>query len=384
MADHSVEIPSLPSSKSIGRGIKAFILFSIAGILWGLWWRSPANFDAIWHNLHWKFVALLAPLVCLDYLLGGLRYRLFFDGKILPHVSLWDCMRSNWANIFMGAATPFQSGGGLAQLYVLWRCGARISDGLLISLVNFIATLFFFLISTTVALFLSRAELFGKNFAPIMQAGFIIIGCVFGFAIVVLAFPHIGLLMVKQLFRLIPIRNLKFVAFRDKTLSTLEAEIDHFQNGLRQVLRYKKGALFTTILATLSLYSNKYVMGYAIALALGLDVPFDSFLYLQIIQLFLIYYAPTPGAAGIAEVSSLWLMEKVMPRSVLLLYAVSWRLVTTICGAVIGGVVLSLDTRNGAQRSRKPYSREISKVPCSISTDESRNNNRIREDETEG
>ena len=163
MANHSAEVPALPACKTITRGLKAFIIFSVMGILLGLWWKRPDNIAGMIAHLDWKFVALVIPLVGLDYLLGGLRYRIFFDGKMLPIISMWNCMRSNWANIFMGAATPFQTGGGAAQIYLLWRYGARISDGMLISLLNWAATLFFFMISTVFAVILLPADLFGNK-----------------------------------------------------------------------------------------------------------------------------------------------------------------------------------------------------------------------------
>jgi hypothetical protein len=251
----------------------------------------------------------------------------------------------------MGAATPFQSGGSPAQLYILWRCGAKISDGVLISLVNFIATLFFFLASTIAVLILLPSDLFGKNFAPVMQTGFVVIGGVTGFVLMILAFPKIGLVLVRQFFLLIPLRSPKFFALRDRVPAAFEAEVHHFSKALRQILRRKKWSLVVVVLATLALFSNKYLMGYVVARALGQEAPLGIFFGLQVIQLFLIYYAPTPGASGVAELSSVWLMEKLMPQSALLVYAVLWRFVSTILGAILGGVVLSIDMRHWAQRT---------------------------------
>jgi hypothetical protein len=43
-------------------------------------------------------------------------------------------------------------------------------------------------------------------------------------------------------------------------------------------------------------------------------------------------------------------MGKLMPESLLLVYAVLWRFATTIFGAVIGGMVLVLDVRRWTQK----------------------------------
>lgn len=350
MAERSAESTLLPSAKVVTRGIQGFVLFSLVGTILGMWWKRPAGLESLVSQSDWRFALLLLPLVTLDFFLGGLRYRLFFDGKVLPFVSLWDCMRSNWANIFMGAATPFQSGGGPAQLYILWRCGATVADGVLASLVNFSATLIFFLIASFAAVLLLPADLFGKNFGPILKTGFLVIGGMTGLVLLVLLFPKLGLRMIEKILGLLPMRGAKFLALRERLLSKLAAETQRFGDGFRKILQQKKIALAVTVVATLALFFNKYLMGYVIARALGQDVPFGIFIGLQIIQLFLIYYAPTPGASGVAELSSLWLMGKLMPESLLLVYAVLWRFATTMLGAVIGGVILMLDMRRWMQK----------------------------------
>jgi uncharacterized protein (TIRG00374 family) len=341
----------LPSAKVLVRGIQGFIIFSVVGTLLGIWWKRPAGLEDFVSRLEWRFIAILIPLIGLDFLVGGLRYRLYFDGKILPDVSLWNCMRSNWANMFMGAATPFQTGGGPAQLYILWRCGAAVADGVLSSLVNFGSTLIFFLVASVAALFLLPANLFGVNFAPIFKTGFVAVGGVAGLVLLLLLFPHLGMRMIGKSFALLPLRHRKFLALRDRLLSKLEAETQRFGEGFRKIIRQKKWALAATVMLTLTLFFNKYVMGYVIALALGQNVPFGIFLGLQIVQLLIIYFAPTPGASGVAELSSVWLMGKLMPESLLLIYAVLWRLATTISGAAIGGLVLLFDVRHWAKDS---------------------------------
>ncbi|MCI0692850.1 flippase-like domain-containing protein [candidate division KSB1 bacterium] len=350
MAERSAESTPLPSAKVVARGIQGFILFSLVGTILGMWWKRPAGLESLANQSNWQFGLLLLPLVALDFFLGGLRYRLFFDGKVLPCVSLWNCMRSNWANIFMGAATPFQAGGGTAQVYILWRCGATVADGMLASLVNFAATLIFFLIGSFASVLLLPTDLFGENFGPI----FLVVGGLTGLkaalVLLVLLFPKLGLRMVKGFLELLPLRCAKFLMLRDRMLNKLAVETQRFGDGFKKILQQKKIALVVTVVATLVLFFNKYLMGYVIARALGQSVPFGIFIGLQIIQLFLLYFAPTPGGSGVAELSSVWLMGKLMPESLLLVYAVLWRFATTMLGAVIGGVILMLDMRRWMQK----------------------------------
>lgn len=340
MENRSSDTPFLPPVKVMRRGVQAFIVFSFAGMLLSTWWKRPAGMEEIFSRLDGRFVLLLLPLIALDFWLGGLRYRLFFDGKSLPYVSIWDCMRSNWANMFMGAVTPFQTGGGPAQLYVLWKKGVPVSDSLLISTVNLVATLTFFLLSSLLALFWIPQGLFGENFTPVFQSGFAVVMCIVTILLVFLFFPTLAHRILAKIFAAIPGKNEEKRERRQRLLDRIDLELQRFQQGFRRIRKQNKPGIVLTILATQVLFFNKYLMGYVIARAMGQEVPFEVFIGLQIMQLLLIYFAPTPGASGVAELSAVWLMGKLMPEQMLLIYALIWRLATTVLGAIFGGVVL--------------------------------------------
>ncbi|MCK6692783.1 MAG: flippase-like domain-containing protein [Thermoanaerobaculia bacterium] len=330
----------LPPSKIIRRGIQGFIFFSAIGTVVSMWWKRPAGLAEMLEVIDWRFMALLIPLIALDYWLGGFRYRLYFDGKIFPNVSLWDCMRSNWANMFMGAATPFQTGGGPAQIYVLWRKGVSVTDSILVSVMNFSATLVFFILSSIAVLAWIPPGFLGADFTPVFQTAFIVVGSIAGLMLLLLFFPYIGHFLINRIAMFIPLRGEKTLSKRDRLLLKLEQEIERFGSGFRSVVQRAKWKLLVTVVATIVLFSGKYVMGYVVARAMGQDVPFDLFFGLQIVQLLMIYFAPTPGASGVAEISAAWLMGTLIPAELLLVYVVLWRFSTTIFGAVIGGFVL--------------------------------------------
>ena len=341
-----------PSTKSISRGIQGFAVFTILGLVFIIWWKTPAGLNHLSEHLNLPSLLLLVPLLFLDYLIGGFRYSLFFDGKILPKISLWNCMRSNWANIFMGAITPFQTGGGPAQLYVLWRNGAKISQGALVSLINFSATLIFFQIASLVAIFAIPSTLFSETFTYLVRTGFVIIFLLTGLIINILIFPRIGYQLIRFIFSLLPLKLLKLYNLRNRLLDTLSMEIQHFQETFRMILRERKHYLFIIVFATIILFFNKYIVGFVVAVSLSPGIDFKIFIGLQIIQYFLVYFAPTPGASGLAELSSTWLMQTIMSVEVLVFFAVIYRFLTTIFGAIIGGVILLFDLKEWAKSSQ--------------------------------
>jgi len=340
----------LPSSRALLKGIQWFIIFTAIGVGVALWWKTPVNIRIFQDTLAWTYVIFLIPLVGVDYLLGGIRFRFFFDGKILPHISLWDCMRSNWANLFMAVVTPFNTGGGPAQLYILWRKGARISDGLLVSLINFIATLVFLLIASVTVLIILPEGIFGSQLTRCIQGSFVAVGGLSGIVLFVLLFPVAGVELIQFIFRMLPVRVLRVEGLRDRLIGALERETLRFGEKFTQIRRHRKGTLAANLFVTIALYFNKYLIGYLIARALLQNVAFTLFMGLQILNYFLSFMAPTPGASGLAELSSVWLMESVMSQDVLLLFACLWRFFTVILGAFIGAAVIFIELKKEVKR----------------------------------
>jgi uncharacterized protein (TIRG00374 family) len=336
---------ALPSLKAVSRGVQIFILLSLLGFLLAFWWKRPLGLGEILRQLKWSYALFLIPLIGLEYIIGGLRFKLFFGGKYLTRVSLKNCIRSYLANLFMSAVTPMQTGGGPAQLYILWRTGAKISEGTLVSLINFFATLVFFLIACTISLLFLPPEFLGSTLVSLLKIGYVIVVVYILGVLFALFFPRTALILLNGFFRLIPVKRKKIKKIRDRISSTIEIGTARFKKAFKEILRYRTWALGVVTGLTVALYFNKFLMGYVIARILWDDVPFTTIIALQIIQIFLIYFAPTPGAAGVAEISSTWLIAYVIPSGLVLIYTVIWRFATTVLGAILGGTVLLLDMR---------------------------------------
>lgn len=343
MTDSSVKQDFRLSSKTIKRGIQAFILFTIIGTGIVVWWKTPHNIRALISDFDWRFLVLLIPLIALDYFLGGFRYLIYYNGKILLHVSLWNCMRANLANMFLGAITPFQTGGVAAQLYIFWRSGAKISDSMLVALINFCSTLVFFLIASLAALFILPPTVFHSEVMTVIRGSFIVVVSIVSVVLLIMTHPAAGTRIIRFIFHLLPFRLLKLENLRNRFLATLTDKIQQFDLNFTRIRRHNKGTLVLTLAITSALFFNKYVIGFVITRALGQIVPFGTFIGLQIINFFIIYFSPTPGASGIAELSSTWLMERVMSAEILFYFAVLWRFFTIFLGAFFGGIILLSD-----------------------------------------
>jgi uncharacterized protein (TIRG00374 family) len=77
----------------------------------------------------------------------------------------------------------------------------------------------------------------------------------------------------------------------------------------------------------------------------------------QFILFFIAYFGPTPGASGIAEFSTFWVLSSLDVKSEILgVYTVMWRLFTSFIAVAIGGIIVLRVIRE--HRRQKPVSDE--------------------------
>ena len=125
------------------RGVVTFIVLTAAGIGSLYWFTARGQAHQVWRSLSVPFIALAMLGAAADILIGAERYQIFLR-RIRPGTPLWLPIRADLANRFVGAITPSQTGGGPAQVYVLWRGGIPVPDALSFLLINFLSTLIFF------------------------------------------------------------------------------------------------------------------------------------------------------------------------------------------------------------------------------------------------
>ena len=73
---------------------------------------------------------------------------------------------------------------------------------------------------------------------------------------------------------------------------------------------------------------------------LGLNAPFIETIFIQMILLLIFYFSPTPGASGVAELSSARLMGTIIPKSSQAIFTMLWRTFTLYISVVVGGIIM--------------------------------------------
>jgi len=329
--------------KHILKGFRLFVLLSVLGFaVIFLFTVSRESVHAL-RSLKVEYLFLVLFMVLADFYLGGLRIYVFFTKEILKKVSLLDCAKANLANIFVAAVTPSNTGGGPGQLYILNRRGVPLSGAISVSVINFFSSLVFFLLGFIVVFLFTKEGIFAKSLTYLVRYSFL----TFFVILLSTAFLIIRPESLKFLFRIsakiIGIFWKKDKEKQKKLLEKFEDQVVQLRFYTRHFFQKEKLILFVSFLITILIYCNKYAMAYVIVKGLGLNVSFLQVMYLQIIQFFILYFSPTPGASGIAEVSSVSLMSTIIPTAYLPIFAILWRFFTNYVGVTLGAWIMLKD-----------------------------------------
>lgn len=329
--------------KHILNGFRLFIILSILGFaVIFLFTTTHESLQAL-RSLRVEFLFLALFLVLVDFFLGGLRIYIFFTKEILKKISLFDCARANLANIFVAAVTPSNTGGGPGQLYILNRRGVPLSGAMSVSIINFFCSLVFFLLGFIIVFSFAHQGIFTRGLTYLVRYSFLVFFVIF----LLIAFLLIKPESLKFLFR-ISSRIVGLIWKKDKERQKrlsekFEDQVVQFRFYLRHFFHKEKPTLFFSFLLTILIYFNKYLIAYVIIKGLGLKVNFLQVMYLQIIQFFVLYFSPTPGASGIAEVSSVSLMSTIIPKGYLPVFAILWRFFSNYIGVTWGSWITLKD-----------------------------------------
>ncbi len=337
--DQQLEQKDIFNPRVIKKGIMYFMVISITTMTAIFLYTNTGKTLEIWSKIDLKYILLALVITALDILIGGWRNHIFVR-ELYPGASQWIAFKANLANVFMGAVTPSQSGGGIAQLYIFYKNGVKLADGVTISFVNWISTLLFLPLSGLIAYNIISDNIPSGFITHLAKFGFSVFTTLFVVVIVALIFPAaIGWLVKKLSYVLGSINNKwkeKLIKFGDKAS---ESMVD-YRNKCTGLLRRKPYLMVLSFLITVILYLNKYLLGYVIICAFGVEADFWVIVAIQAIVYLLLYFAPSPGGSGIAEISITGLMAGILSEDYLASFTLLQRSFLVFIPAMIGAIVV--------------------------------------------
>jgi len=325
--------------KTIKKGAIYFVIITLISLTAIFLYTNTGETLEVWIEIKFRFLLLALLMAFFDLLIGGWRNHIFAR-QFVKGISHWVCFRANLANIFMAAMTPAQSGGGPAQWYILYKAGLKLPQLVSISVINFISTMTFFPLSGYLAYIVLKDHLEQDMVVHIVKVCFIvfIIMTILSFSAII--FPR----MVGRVFKGIALLASKIKASWKEKIEKLgaasEKSLFEWQKQSWELLSKKPWLLVYSFLLTIILYLNKYTLAYVLVLAFGYEADIIVIISIQAIVYFLAYFAPSPGASGIAEISIATLMATVLASQYIASFTLLYRSILVFIPAIIGAIVV--------------------------------------------
>jgi uncharacterized protein (TIRG00374 family) len=344
-------MPRLLTPKLLLRGFEVFVVASLAGfgvtLLYG---NDLSAFLAALGRLQWIWVLAGLGLASLDWIGGGLR-NWVVARHVHPHPPLKGMILAGGMGAWAGYITPLNSGAGPMTMYTMRRYGVPLPVAVTSTFMSFVSTVLFFAIAGPLAVVFGagrslgqRGNVLGLSLFDLFLGSLAIVAGIGVLMAVVMFFPK----RVRDLIHHAAVaigRRSRRVAER---LEKLQAGIDQAHESV-VAFNSPRGwlaLLWATILSGPS-HANKLLAGYVALRALGIHANFVDILLVQTLVMFLLYFAPTPGASGIGEVLSAAVMSSYVPRELTPTYILIWRLTLSYFTIAAGFLVFYGWVRQG-------------------------------------
>ena len=338
------------------RGLELFAVISLCGValLVGYYLIFKGDrigvFLAPFAHLHWGWIAVGLVLASMDWVGGG--FRLWVCTRyVYPGVRLRDMILAGGFGAWAAYLTPFQTGSAPMSTWVMKRAGVPVPVALSSIFVTFIATVGFFAIAGPLAIWLGAGKslaqhglVLGITLYDLFKTSLTIFGIIGVLMLTAVVFPGV----VKRVVQGLTTRVARRSPHAGERMANLSGGLDRAHDCM-VAFGSPKGLLTLLLAIVISApsHANKLLAGYVTLRVLGIPADFTDILLLQILISFLLYFAPTPGASGLAELTSAAVMSLYVPRELTPSYTLIWRFINSYATVIVGSLIFWYWLRRG-------------------------------------
>ncbi len=328
---------SLPSREKVRKGFRIFVVLTAVGMVFVLYRSSfSASLDHL-RTFQWKYLLLVTAMMVFDWVAAGTRIWVFAS-KLQPGISWFGCVRAGLANIFLGGVTPSQTGGGPGQIYVLYKEGMPVFDAIVVSFLgSFLCTAIFLpACGLAVTLFFDPVSV-DFRLQYFVQGTSIVLGLIVLVAVVGLVNPAAVDRALRHVIGWVP--PLERRLERSGGIDAISKVVERYHHMMKYFLARGKITFAVGFVITAAIYFNKFIIAWVVLRGLGVEADFVEVVYSQIVLILIFYFAPSPGASGVAEVSTAEVMKGIIPPGYEGAFVILWRLFTLFISVAVGALV---------------------------------------------
>lgn len=282
-----------------------------------------------------SLVTALGVLLLIYFAADGLR--LHFTLRALGHdLPLGSIARLVFINIFFSNVTPMATGGGLAQILYLGRRGVRVGTATAATTIRTVLAMLFIFSAAPMFLLLPGGFRRASSEAPLGLPVAIVVGVYVGFFAVVLLRPRWLVAPVGGFVRALCALRLIGEERARRWRSGARRELLRFARSFGHYLRGSKVDVALSVLFTAIFLLSLFSFPALLLWGLEYEVPYLRVLGLLVVTTFVMYFAPTPGASGVAEGVFGYAFTGVVGGAHLVLVTLAWRFLTVYLGMLVG------------------------------------------------
>lgn len=296
-------------------------------------------------------VVSLAVLLVLYFLADGLRLYCVIRAMGF-HIAFSYILKLVFVNILVSNVTPLATGGGVVQIYFMKQKGMPIGEAVAATSIRTMLAAVMLFVFTPVIIW-AEPNQFRVFFHRSLLYGITGISCAYlaVFWIILFRIRIVKHWLFRSLYLLNILKMISRSRFRSLFLK-VSHEIDLFSGGFKRYFRNSPGWAALSAASTAVFLLLLFSFSIVLVRALGYQVPVLTVLAFQVVVTFFMYFAPTPGATGVAEGGYGLLFAQLVQKQDITLLTLSWRFLTIYVGVAIGIFVVYGEIFNGNKAER--------------------------------
>lgn len=325
--------------KDIIRGLRIFLIITILAIVGVMVFTVDRGTYRALGQMVPLFLLVCLLLSLLHLYLDFLRLQVL-TWALGKFISLKSSIEFTLGGLFLGAVTPFQSGGIPFQVYVLKREGFNIGEGTAIILFRAVLALGVVVVALPGIIYYYRVISTAQVLRSILNYLFFF----YLFAIIFLLLILYRTEHVRRgLHRFGDFLRRRRIIRSERPRMIVDRILDEVENFKKSMVLFFRAGKWKTLLSfvlTLISMGIYFMIAPALLYGLGVQAPIIKAAVLQLVLTYLLAFIPTPGASGIAELGGFSLFALICPKELLGIYVLLWRFFTFYISVILGGLVL--------------------------------------------
>lgn len=341
--------------ENVVRGTLIFIVCTFAGLFLSFLWSGSQDITQVFREMRIQmlFGACLCMLV--DWLFGALRFHVFIR-KVTPTIRFRDSLRANLATLCVSAITPFQTG-GVGHLYIYARAGVPLSGAITSGIICFLSTLITLIVCAG-GIFWLDPPFLSKGATWVSLFSFLMFGLVLTSFLLLLFKPEIIFRLFHWLCNAAQRRFKSLAPVLERATLKVEQLTNEHKTFATMFLRDHKWTCALSIPLTCGFIGARIVGSYVVVQALNGDTTLWELCVVGLVLNFVVLFAPSPGASGVAEVVTLGLMENLIAKELIPLFVLLTRFFSIYCAVVVGGIISSLQVAKDFRTNKKDIAKD--------------------------